>query len=154
MLGGIGAMKGKSQNFLENIAGGLESGVTGYMKGDTRKEDMLNKLRSGEIDLAKLTGAERANLLRYATSAVSADEATKARLEAAKHNTTLRGIEAGKREDAKIDAARNREETQIREWTKIFIGTGNTNPSADQIADARKKAEEYVRNTKVIKIPS
>ena len=153
MLGGIGAMKGKSQNFLENIAGGLESGVTGYIKGDARKEEMLNKLRSGEIDLAKLTGAERANLLRYATSAVSADEATKGRLEAAKHNTALRKIEADKREDLKADAARNRDETQIREWTKIFIGSGNTNPSTEQIAAARKKAEEYVASTKVIKIP-
>jgi hypothetical protein len=153
MAGGIGAMKGKSQYALSNIGEGLESGLGQYMKGEARKEDMLNKLRSGEIDLAKLTGAERANLLRYATSAVSADEATKGRLEAAKHNAAIRGIEAGRREDAKADAAKNREETQIREWTKVFLGTGNTNPSADQIAAARKQAEDYVRNTKVIKIP-
>jgi hypothetical protein len=153
MAGGIGAMKGKSQYALSNIGEGLESGLGQYMKGEARKEDMLNKLRSGEIDLAKLTGAERANLLRYATSAVSADEATKGRLEAAKHNAAIRGIELGRREDAKADAARNREETQIREWTKIFLGTGNTNPSVDQIAAARKQAEDYVKNTKVIKIP-
>jgi hypothetical protein len=74
MLGGIGAMKGKSQNFLENIAGGLESGVTGYMKGEAYKEDMMNKLRSGEIDLAKLTSNERNNLLRSVTDAASKSE--------------------------------------------------------------------------------
>jgi len=74
MLGGIGAMKGKSQNFLENIAGGLESGVTGYMKGQDRKEDLMNRLRSGEIDLAKLSGAERANLMKYATDFASRSE--------------------------------------------------------------------------------
>jgi hypothetical protein len=153
MAGGIGAMKGKSQYALSNIGEGLESGLGQYMKGEARKEDMLSKLRSGEIDLAKLTGAERANLLRYATSAVSADEATKGRLEAAKHNAAIRGIELGRRQDQKDDAARQRDETQIREWTKIFLGTGNTNPSSDQIAAARKQAEDYVRNTKVIKIP-
>jgi hypothetical protein len=83
MLGGIGAMKGKSQNFLENIAGGLESGVTGYMKGEARKEDMMNKLRSGEIDLAKLTSNERNNLLRNVTEAATQGE-----------NRRFKGIEA------------------------------------------------------------
>jgi hypothetical protein len=72
--GGIGAVKGKSQNFLENIGGGLEAGFGQYMKGETRKEDMMNKLRSGEIDLAKLTSTERNNLLRSVTDAAGRTE--------------------------------------------------------------------------------
>lgn len=140
MLGGIGAMKGKSQNFLENIAGGLESGVTGYIKGQDRKEDMLNKLRSGEIDLAKLSSNERNNLFRNITSAISADEATKGRLEAAKHNLAIRGIEAGKREDARKITQDQRDETAIQGLMKLYLGTGNTNPTPEQVEDARTKA--------------
>jgi hypothetical protein len=140
MLGGIGAMKGKSQNFLENIAGGLESGVTGYIKGQDRKEDMLNKLRSGEIDLAKLSSNERNNLFRNITSAISADEATKGRVEAAKHNLAIRGIEAGKREDARKITQDQRDETAIQGLMKFYLGTGNTNPTPEQVEDARTKA--------------
>jgi hypothetical protein len=152
--GGIGAIKGKSQNFLENIGGGLEAGFGQYIKGQERKEDLMNKLRTGEIDLAKLNSTERSNLFRNITSAINADETAKSRLEGVKHNTKMREIEAGKREDDRKLGQQQKDETQIREWTKIFLGSGNTNPSSDQIAAARKQAEDYVRNTKVIKIPS
>jgi hypothetical protein len=152
--GGIGAVKGKSQNFLENIGGGLEAGFGQYIKGQERKEDLMNKLRTGEIDLAKLNSTERSNLFRNITSAINADETAKSRLEGVKHNTKMREIEAGKREDDRKLGQQQKDETQIREWTKIFLGSGNTNPSSDQIAAARKQAEDYVRNTKVIKIPS
>jgi hypothetical protein len=74
MAGGIGAMKGKSQYALSNIGEGLESGLGQYMKGEARKEDTLNKLRSGEIDLAKLTSTERNNLLRSVTDAATRSE--------------------------------------------------------------------------------
>jgi hypothetical protein len=94
MLGGIGAMKGKSQNFLENIAGGLESGVTGYMRGQDRKEDLMNKLRTGEIDLAKLSGAERANLMKYATDFVTRSEDRKAKGNEARDRITDRTYSA------------------------------------------------------------
>jgi hypothetical protein len=151
--GGTKAMQSTSPYAMVGLGAGLEGGVDEYIKGDVRKEDMLSKLRSGEIDLAKLSSTERNNLFRNITSAISADEATKGRVEAAKHNLAIRGIEGGKRQDARDEAAKQRDETQIREWTKIFLGTGNTNPSSDQIAAARKQAEDYVRNTKVIKIP-
>jgi hypothetical protein len=145
MAGGIGAMKGTSQHALSNIAGGFESGLGTYMKGEARKEDLLNKLRQGEIDLSKLTTSERNNLLHYATSAASTEENAKLRLEGVKHNAALRGIEAGKREDARLEGQRLREENAIREWTKIFIGTGNQNPSEKEVLEARKKAELQVR---------
>jgi hypothetical protein len=153
MLGGIGAMKGKSQNFLENVAGGLESGVTGYMKGQERKEDLMNKLRTGEIDLAKLNSTERSNLFRNITSGIAADETAKSRLEGVKYNTAMKNIESGKRDDARKLGQERKEEDQIREWTKIFLGSGNTNPSKEQIDTARKQAEGYVASKKVIKIP-
>jgi hypothetical protein len=140
MLGGIGAMEGKSQNFLQNIAGGLKSGVTGYMKGQDRKEDMLNKLRSGEIDLAKLTSTERNNLFRNITSTISADEATKGRLEGVKHNTALRTIESGKRDDARKIGQEQKDESAIQGLMKMYLGTVNQQPSAEQIAEARQKA--------------
>jgi hypothetical protein len=140
MLGGIGAMKGKSQNFLENIAGGLESGVTGYMKGEARKEDLMNKLRTGEIDLAKLNSTERSNLFRNITSTISADEATKGRLEGVKHNTAMRNIEAGKREDSRKISQDQRDETAIQGLMKFYLGTVNQQPTEEQIAAARQKA--------------
>ena len=153
MKGGTKAMQSTSPYAMVGLGAGLEGGVDEYTKGEARKEDLMNKLRTGEIDLAKLSSTERNNLFRNVTSAISADEATKGRVEAAKHNLAIRGIEGGKRQDARDEAAKQRDETQIREWTKIFLGTGNTNPSSDQIAAARKQAEDYVRNTKVIKIP-
>jgi hypothetical protein len=138
--GSAKAGAGTSQYGIQNILGGVTEGVGEYAKGEARKEDMLNKLRSGEIDLAKLTGAERANLLRYATSAVSADEATKGRLEAAKHNTAMRGIESGKREDARKIGQDQRDETAIQGLMKFYLGTVNQQPTAEQIAEARQKA--------------
>jgi hypothetical protein len=153
MKGGTKAMQSTSPYAMVGLGAGLEGGVDEYTKGEARKEDLMSKLRTGEIDLAKLSSTERNNLFRNITSAISADEATKGRLEASKHSTALRNIEAGKREDARTEAAKQRDETQIREWTKIFLGTVNQQPTADQIAAARKQAEDYVRNTKVIKIP-
>jgi hypothetical protein len=100
----------------------------------------MNKLRTGEIDLAKLSSTERNNLFRNTTSAISADEATKGRLEAAKHNTAIRGIEAGKREDARKVTQDQRDETAIQGLMKMYLGTVNQQPTAEQIAEARQKA--------------
>jgi hypothetical protein len=140
MLGGIGAMKGKSQNFLENVAGGLESGVTGYMKGQERKEDLMNKLRTGEIDLAKLNSTERSNLFRNITSGIAADETAKSRLEGVKYNTAMKNIESGKRDDARKIAQDQRDETAIQGLMKMYLGNVNQMPTAEQIEDARRKA--------------
>lgn len=140
MLGGIGAMKGKSQNFLENVAGGLESGVTGYMKGNERKEDLMNKLRTGEIDLAKLNSTERSNLFRNITSGIAADETAKSRLEGVKYNTAMKNIESGKRDDARKIAQDQRDETAIQGLMKMYLGNVNQMPTAEQIEDARRKA--------------
>jgi hypothetical protein len=140
MLGGIGAMKGKSQNFLENIAGGLESGVTGYMKGNERKEDMLNKLRTGEIDLAKLNSTERSNLFRNITSGIAADETAKSRLEGVRYNTAMKNIESGKRDDARKISQDQKDEAAIQGLMKMFIGTANTNPNQEELDAARRKA--------------
>jgi hypothetical protein len=138
--GGIGAMKGKSQNFLENVAGGLEAGFGQYTKGQDRKEDLMNKLRTGEIDLAKLNSTERSNLFRNITSAITAEEATKGRLEGVKYNTAMKNIESGKRDDARKIAQDQKDETAIQGLMKFYLGSVNQNPKPEEIEEARRKA--------------
>jgi hypothetical protein len=140
MKGGTKAMQSTSPYAMVGLGAGLEGGVDEYTKGEARKEDLMNKLRTGEIDLAKLSSTERNNLFRNITSAISADEATKGRLEAAKHNTAIRGIEAGKREDARKVTQDQRDETAIQGLMKMYLGTVNQQPTAEQIAEARQKA--------------
>ena len=138
--GGTKAMQSTSPNALVGLGAAFEGGLDEYIKGDTRKEDMLNRLRTGEIDLAKLSSNERNNLFRNITSAISADEATKARLEGVKHNTAIRGIEAGKREDARTIAQNQRDETAIQGLMKFYLGSVNQNPKPEEIEEARRKA--------------
>jgi hypothetical protein len=140
MKGGTKAMQSTSPYAMVGLGAGLEGGVDEYTKGEARKEDLMSKLRTGEIDLAKLSSTERNNLFRNITSAISADEATKGRLEASKHSTALRNIEAGKREDARTESAKQRDETAIQGLMKMFLGTVNQQPTAEQIAEAREKA--------------
>lgn len=151
--GGTKAMQSTSPNAMVGLGAGFEGGLDEYIKGDVRKEDLINKLRTGEIDLAKLNSTERNNLFRNITSAITADEATKARLEGVKYNTAIKNIESGKRDDARKIALDQKDENQIREWTKIFLGNLNQAPTPEQIAEKQKLAEEYVRSKKVIKIP-
>lgn len=151
MLGGIGAAKGKSQNFLENVAGGLESGVTGYMKGQERKEDLMNKLRTGEIDLAKLSGAERANLMKYSTDFVTRSEERK-----------RRGLEAKERgTDREYTARLNAFNSAYSSLLKAKQDKLGTRPLTDKdLQDIRKEAkaaaDDFITGAKgltITKIP-
>jgi hypothetical protein len=138
--GGVKAMQSTSPHAMVGLGAGFEGGLDEYIKGDTRKEDMLNKLRTGEIDLAKLNSTERNNLFRNITSAITADEATKGRVEAAKHNATIRSIESGKRDDARKITQEQKDETAIQGLMKFYLGTVNQSPTPEQIEDARRKA--------------
>jgi hypothetical protein len=150
MLGGIGAMKGKSQNFLENIAGGLESGVAGYMKGNERKEDMLNKLRSGEIDLAKLSGAERANLMKYSTETVKANEDRKVKEREAADRGTDRTY------NARLGAYTKAYESLLRSrQDKLGINPLTAKDYEDIRREANAAADDFIsraQGQKVIKL--
>ena len=99
MLGGAKTMAGTSPNFFANLGPGIEQGVSGYAKGQKDYADMLAKLRTGEIDLAKLNATDRNNLLHYVTtSAVSeartASE-TKSREQIAADQLAMRQLTAG-----------------------------------------------------------
>jgi hypothetical protein len=138
--GGTKAMQSTSPNAMVGLGAGFEGGLDEYIKGDVRKEDLMNKLRTGEIDLAKLNSTERNNLFRNITSAITADEATKARLEGVKYNTAIKNIESGKRDDARKTAQEQRDETAIQGLMKFYLGNVNQMPTAEQVEDARRKA--------------
>jgi hypothetical protein len=74
MKGGTKAMQSTSPYAMVGLGAGLEGGVDEYTKGEARKEDLMSKLRTGEIDLAKLTSTERNNLLRSVTDAATRSE--------------------------------------------------------------------------------
>ena len=99
MLGGAKTMAGTSPNFFANLGPGIEQGVSGYAKGQKDYADMLAKLRTGELDIAKLNATDRNNLLHYAmTGAVgearTAEEA-RSREQVAADQLAMRQLTAG-----------------------------------------------------------
>jgi hypothetical protein len=150
--GGIGAIKGKSQNFLENIGGGLEAGFGQYIKGQERKEDLMNKLRTGEIDLAKLTSNERNNLLRSVSDAAGRSE-----------DRRLKGIEDKNRATDRTYTARLGAYTRAYDallksrQDKLGINPLTAADYEEIRREANAAADDFIsraQGQKVIKIPS
>jgi hypothetical protein len=68
MRGGAKAMQSKSPYATVGLGAGLEEGVDTYSKRQEKYNDMLEKVRSGQLDIEKLNKTERTNLLNYALS--------------------------------------------------------------------------------------
>lgn len=89
LLEGSGAALAETSPFANvGIGKMIGTGAKSYAAGEKDYADQLAKLRSGELDLNKLSSTDRNNLLHYATSMAgqeqSAEDAAASRTEAAK----------------------------------------------------------------------
>jgi hypothetical protein len=89
LLEGSGAALAETSPFANvGIGKMIGTGAKSYAAGEKDYADQLAKLRSGELDLNKLSSTDRNNLLHYATSMAgqeqSAEDAAASRLESAK----------------------------------------------------------------------
>jgi hypothetical protein len=99
MMGGAKTMAGTSPNAFANIGAGLEEGLGGYAKGEKDYGDMLNKIRTGEIDIAKLSAADRDHILNRALGATKIEEDAKTRRQVALDAAAARASQAGSAKD-------------------------------------------------------
>jgi hypothetical protein len=99
MMGGAKTMAGTSPNAFANFGAGLEEGLGSYAKGEKDYGDMLNKIRTGEIDIAKLSVADRDHILNRALGATKIEEDAKTRRQVALDNALNRGQAAGAARD-------------------------------------------------------
>jgi hypothetical protein len=95
MMGGAKTMAGTSPNAFANIGAGLEEGLGGYAKGQKDYGDMLSKIRTGEIDIAKLSATDRDRILERAIGASKIEEEQKTRRQNAQIAADARAQTAG-----------------------------------------------------------
>jgi hypothetical protein len=122
MMGGAKAMASTSPYAGVGIGQGVGAGVEEYGKGTKDFNDQLNKLRSGELDLSKISAAEKNNLLHYAITGATGEREAELRADATTEAAKLRaqtlGLEKGKNLDAKIlTIAKGLYDTDIKEAT-------------------------------------
>jgi hypothetical protein len=137
MMGGAKAMKSKSPYASVGVGEGFEGGLEEYTKGEKDYADQLAKLRSGELDLAKLSSADRNNLMHYVTSGAStqqiAEDAAASRLEVAK----TRAADVGSKTE-------DRRQLKLLSLAKDFYATdikANTDPNGIvKLTDAQQDA--------------
>jgi hypothetical protein len=152
MLGGAKTMAGTSPNFFANLGPGIEQGVSGYAKGQKDYADMLAKLRTGEIDIAKLNATDRNNLLHYAMSgavgeARTAEEArsreartaseTKSREQISKDRSADRALTKLQGDEAKYNTA-------ITNRAKMLIGNPVIPPTEQQVQAVYDMAKKQI----------
>jgi hypothetical protein len=99
MMGGAKTMAGTSPNAFANIGTGLEEGIGTYAKGEKDYGDMLNKIRTGELDIAKLGATDKNRILERALGASRIEEEQKTRRQVAKDNALNRGQAASLAKD-------------------------------------------------------
>ena len=107
MAGGAKSMASKSPYAGVGIGEGVGAGVEEYAKGEKDLNDQLNKLRSGELDLAKLDSTAKNNLLHYALSGATSERETEVRAEANKEAARLRAQYAADAKAGRLDAKDN-----------------------------------------------
>ena len=97
MMGGAKTMAGTSPNAFANIGTGIEEGLGTYVKGQKDYGDMLNKIRTGELDIAKLSATDRNHILERALGASRIEEEQKTRRQNAEIAAAARASEAAAR---------------------------------------------------------
>jgi hypothetical protein len=125
MMGGAKTMAGTSPNAFANIGAGLEEGLGGYAKGQKDYGDMLNKIRTGEIDIAKLSAADRDHILNRAIGASKIEEEQKTR-----------------RQNAQIAAAGRASQAASAKSEMLFKSMYATNVKSQEGIVKRKLTEE------------
>jgi hypothetical protein len=100
MMGGAKTMAGTSPNAFANIGTGIEEGLGTYVKGQKDYGDMLNKIRTGELDIAKLSATDRNHILERALGASRMEEDQKTRRQNAEIAAAARASEAAARAQA------------------------------------------------------
>jgi hypothetical protein len=95
MMGGAKTMAGTSPNAFANIGTGIEEGLGTYVKGQKDYGDMLNKIRTGELDIAKLSATDRNHVLERALGASRIEEEQKTRRQNAEIAAAARAQSAG-----------------------------------------------------------
>jgi hypothetical protein len=125
MMGGAKTMAGTSPNAFANIGTGLEEGIGTYAKGEKDYGDMLNKIRTGEIDIAKLSAADRDHILNRAIGASKIEEEQKTR-----------------RQNAQIAAAGRAQTAGLAKDDMLFKSMYATNVKSQEGIVKRKLTEE------------
>lgn len=140
MRGGAKAMQSKSPYAMVGLGAGLEEGVDTYGKRQEKYESMLEKVRSGQLDIEKLNKTERTNLLNYALSGAVSEanviEQGKTRRQTAEIAAQDRAIRAQENKDLQYV-------TKINELTKAILAN-KFNPSEADIRAARALAKKQI----------
>ena len=135
LLAGSGAaLENTSPFFGPGIGSGIKTGVQEYAKSEKDYADQLAKVRSGELDLNKLSSSNRNALLHYASSMASEEQRSK---EAAASRRQTGALGQGVREDAAITAR-----------AKLILGN-NPMPSAQDVENAINIATQQVSGKKM-----
>jgi hypothetical protein len=135
ILAGVGKGLQNTSPFAGPGIGATLEGATGaYTKGNVEYDAALAKIRSGELDLAKLSSTDRNNLLHYAGSMASTEQTSE--------DAALSRIEATKlRRQAADIAAQGR---NSEKWQTLYSNIYKTNVTARQadIAGKRQLTQE------------
>jgi hypothetical protein len=135
LLSGAGKGLQNTSPFAGPGIGAMMEGAAGtYAKGQADYDAQLKALRSGELDLSKLSSTDRNNLLHYAMSGASAEQTAE--------DAALSRIEAAKLRKQTADiAALSRNDTK---WQTLYGKLYSTNVDAAQadIAGKRKLTQE------------
>ena len=108
LLEGSGAALAETSPFANvGIGKMIGTGAKSYAAGEKDYADQLKALRSGELDLNKLSSTDRNNLLHYASAGASAqqtaEDAAAARLQVSKNHMAEMAMQNGIKFDNKIN---------------------------------------------------
>lgn len=141
MMGGAKTMASTSPNAFVGIGEGLQEGLGTYAKGEKDYGDMLNKIRTGELDIAKLNATDRNHILERALGATRTEEEAKTRRQVSADAAAARAITAGAAKNDRVDKLLQEQYKAILKNAEDKLGI--TQPSAEQ---RQKFMEEAMAN--------
>jgi hypothetical protein len=133
MMGGAKTMAGTSPNAFANIGTGIEEGLGTYAKGQKDYGDMLNKIRTGELDIAKLSATDRNHILERALGASRIEEEQKTRRQNAEIAAAARAQTAGLAKTDRIDKL-------LQDQYKIVLQSAKDNLGIDKPTEQQRQA--------------
>lgn len=130
MMGGAKTMTSTSPNPFVGFGEGIQEGLGTYAKGQKDYGDMLNKIRTGELDIAKLNATDRNHILERALGATRTEEEQKTRRQIAADNAAARAQTAGAAKTDRIDKLLQNQYALIAKNAADKLGI--TEPTAEQ----------------------
>ena len=130
MMGGAKTMGSTSPNPFVGFSEGIQEGLGTYAKGEKDYGDMLNKIRTGEIDIAKLNAADRNHILERALGATRIEEEAKTRRQVAADAAAARALTAGLGKTDRMDKLIQTQYATIAKNAADKLGI--TQPSEEQ----------------------